>query len=444
MIEYFTSLLLLRMPNDYDIKHLPKSRCQLVLTSLDDEALQKAEKKALQEFGEGLKLKGFRPGNIPEDKVREHVQEPMLLIRKIEYALPEIIGGILDEKKLRITGAPDTKFESMDPLKIVVEFDVYPKVKLGKYADIKVKVEKKNIAETDVDAAIKNMTERMADFKEVERAAKQGDRTEIDFAGFTPDGVPLDNTVSKNHPVVLGQSTLIPGFEDNIIGMKKGEKKEFAITFPKDYHSKAMAGKETKFKVTVNTVQEIVPATVDEQLIEKVTGKKMNEEEFRKEVLSQLETQSNNEYERAYEDSYFGELIKICSIDPPQSMIDGEKETLLKELKQRILYQGLSYETYLSQAGKTEETLKESFEDQAKERVCLQMILQQIAEDEKIEIDDMSIEEELNRMTKDMDEEKSISTRKNYAQSTRGYILLSYQLKLRKVLELLLPHKQVA
>jgi trigger factor len=435
------------MPS-YDIKHLPHSQCQLVITKIAPERLQKAEKKALAEFSSGLKLPGFRPGHIPEAKVREHIQEGALLARSIELAFPDEASDILLKEHLRVVGSPDTSIESIDPLRIVVTFDVYPEVKLGKYENLKVSVKEKSITKDDVEAAIADMQNRMAENKDVERAAKKGDRVELDFEGFTLDGVPLDNTKSSNHPVILGEGNLIPGFEDAVVGLKAGEEKDFEITFPKDYHAKNMAGKKVKFYVKAVKVQEVVPATVDEAFIAKVLGKpstgsgsseKLTVDEFKSEVEAELKTKAHQEYKSAYEDKYYEQLIKVCEIDPPKSMIESEKQNIMKELKQRILYSGGSYEEYLKRMGKTEETLLESFEEQSRGRVSLHLILQKIVDSKKIEVDELEIEQEITKMCEGRESDQQATIKKNYAKGTQGYILLTYQLKLRKVLDELLP-----
>lgn len=428
----------------YSIKYLPHSQCQLVLTQVDPERYQRAEKKAFQDIGSGMRIKGFRPGHIPESIIRDYLEPGALALRTYEIAIPEEALEILRKENIRIAGAAQTAFESIDPLKVVMTFDVFPAVELGDYGKITVQVKERKATSDDVDSAISDLQKRMAEFVDANREAQKGDRVEIDFEGFTPDGVPLENTNSKNHPVVLGEGMLIPGFEDHVVGMKVADQKEFLITFPRDYHLKRMAGKEVKFIVRLNKVQDIVLPAIDDVFHEKVTGKKMTKEEFRTQVEAELSADYRRQYEREYEDAFFARLLEVWTVDPPQSMIDSEKENILRELKQQILYSGSSFERHLERLGKTEDELKGSYQDKARERVSLHLILQKIAEKQSFAASEQDIEQEITFRLDQLSEDRKERTRKNYEKGSAGYRMVQYQLVLRKVMDHLLPFKSQA
>lgn len=427
------------MPHQYTLQDLPGSRKQLTITSFDPETLQKAEKEVLQELSQQLNLKGFRPGKIPENVVRQQVEASYVQVRSFEHALPMAANEILIEEKLRVIGTPKVNYESLDPLKIVVEFDLFPTLTVGDYSKIKVKVDKKSATEEEVDSAIEEIRKRMTDYKTVEREAKMGDRVEIDFAGFTPDGVPIDNTTSKHHPVVLGSNMLIPGFEEELVGLKAGDKKEFLIPFPKDYHAKSMAGTKVQFKIDVHRVEESMMPEVNEEFIEKVSGKKMSLADWKAEIKVQLQQEHDRNHARAVEESYFDQLVKITKGDLPQSMIDDEKKAILQEIKERILYQGLSYEKYLEAAGKNEEQLLESFDVQAQDRLKLRLSLQEISEKEAVAVSDLDVEEKLNQLLSRYPEAERAKAKKRYQPGSAEYRALEYQIKMQKTLEKILP-----
>lgn len=427
------------MPHQYTLQDLPGSRKQLTITSFADETLKKAEGEVIHELSQQLNLKGFRPGKIPENIVRQQVEASYIQVRSYEHALPVAANEILEQEKLRIIGTPKVNYESLDPLKIVVEFDLFPALTVGDYSKIKVKVDKKTATDEEVTSAIEEIRKRMTEYKTVDRAAKMGDRIEVDFAGFTPDGVPIDNTTSKHHPVVLGSGMLIPGFEEELVGLKAGDEKEFLIPFPKDYHAKSLAGTKVKFKISAHRVEESSLPEMDEAFIEKVTGKKLPLSEWKVELKAQLQLEHDRNHARAVEESYFDQLVKMTKGELPQTMIDEEKKAVLQEIKERILYQGLSYEKYLEAAGKNEEQLLESFDEQAKDRLKLRLSLQEISEKEAIVVSDLDVEEKLNQLlSRSPDAEKS-KAKKRYQPGTAEYRALEYQIKMQKTLEKILP-----
>jgi trigger factor len=441
-LSLFAILLTNSMKHQYTLSDLPASRKRIEITSIAPETLEKSEKKALQEFSKELKIKGFRPGHIPENIVREQVNPEYLKMRSIDFALPEAANDVLREQKdLRVIERPELKLESMDPLKVVLEFDVYPEVKLSDYSNITVKVEKKQVTDQQVQETIEDLQKRMATFTAVDRKAKNGDRVTVDFEGFDLEGKALPNTASKQHPVVIGSKSLIPGFEEELIGMQKAEEKSFEITFPKDYHAKDMAGKKVAFKVTAHAVEEIIPATIDEAFVEQVTGAKGNQEDLEKKIREELQAEFDRQFILEKEEKTYEELLKKIDTDVPKSLLEQEKQALLREIKQKILYQGLSYEKYLQTLGKDESQLLETFDQQAADRIRLQLAFAKIAEDEKVEVSDLEVEEQLDGMVKKYPENKQAEIKKQYEPGSEAYGLLQHQLRMKKVREKIMPQE---
>ncbi|MGE3278267.1 MAG: trigger factor [Candidatus Altimarinota bacterium] len=427
------------MPHQYTLSDLEHSRKKLLITEIDAETLKKAEKKVLQDLSSKMKVKGFRPGKVPESMVREQVDPQYFQVSIIEQAMPMAANEILSEAKVRVIGTPQVNYESLDPLKIDIEFDVLPEAKVGDYKKISVKKEKKTASDKEVQQAIDEVQKRMTDYKEVEREAKMNDRVEVDFEGFTLDGVPLENTASKNHPVVLGSNMLIPGFEEEVVGMKKDEEKEFEITFPKDYHAKHLAGEKVKFKIKLNRVEASHLPQLNEAFIEQVSGKKQSLEEWKKQLLEYIQKEHDRLFKQELEEAYFDELVKITKLEAPKTLVEDEKQAILREIKERILYQGLSYERYLQAMGKTEEQLLESFDKQAEERIKLRMGLQHIADQEGLEVTELDVEEKLNQLLAAYPEDQKQKIKQRYLPGSQEYTALAYQLKMQKTLEKILP-----
>lgn len=427
------------MPHKYTIKDLENSQKEILITEIDAELLKKSEKSVIDDLSKSLKIKGFRPGNIPESAVRDHVEDSYLQAQTLEKALPELVNGIIADEKLRILGQPNIAFDSLDPLKLKVVFDMSPEIKLGDYRKITVKVDKKVVADKDVDEAIGYFQNRLTDHKDVDRAAKKDDKVELDFEGFTPDGVPMENTKSTDHPVVLGSNMLIPGFEDNVIGMKTGEEKEFTITFPKDYHAKSLANKEAVFKIKVKKVSESSLPEVDEAFVEEATGKKMSVKDWKKSLKDQIIAENERIHRTQIEEAYYDKLIALTELEIPKTMIEEEKQSILADIKQNIIQRGLSYEKYLKANGKTEEELLESFDKQSADRIKLRLALAEIAEKEGIGISDVEIEERLNKLLETVPEEQRPKIKEQYQPGGNAYQVLEFQLKMQKTLEKVLP-----
>ena len=427
------------MAHTYTFKDLGKSRSQLTITEIDPETLEKARHKALDEYSKHLKIKGFRPGKIPHEKVLEQIGEDQLRAVTLEHAMPMAANEIAMEKQLRVVGQPKVNFESLDPLKIVVEFDLYPEVKVGDYAKIKVKADKKEATDKEVEAAIEEMKKRTQDFQEVDRASKEGDRIEIDFEGFDADGKAIPNTASKHYPLQIGSKMMIPGFEEELTGLKAGEEKTFDITFPKDYHAADMANKKVNFKITVHKVEEIKEQPLDEAFVEKMTGEKMPVDEWKKQLKEQIQKEHDQNAKRQMEESYYDELIKLTAGDIPESMIEMEKEAILKELKQQILYQGLSYEKYLQTLNKNEEELLASYDKPAMDRIKLRLALRDIADKEGIEVTEEETQKHLDELASRYPESQQEQFKDLYKPGSDSFYGMQHQLKMQKTLEKILP-----
>jgi trigger factor len=194
-----------------------------------------------------------------------------------------------------------------------------------------------------------------------------------------------------------------------------------------------------KFKIKLNRLEEALSPELDEALIEKVSGKKQSLEEWKKQLKEDIQKEHDRLHKQEVEEAFFDELVKITDIDVPKTLADDERQSILKEIKERILYQGLSYEKYLQTLGKNEEQLLESFEKQAEERVKLRMGLQHIADAEGMEASDLDVEEKLNQLLAGYPEEEKTKIKQRYLPGSKEFAALAYQLKMQKTLEKILP-----
>ncbi len=379
-----------------DIKELPKSEVQLTITVPYD-VYKKWEKKALMELGKKMKVQGFRTGHIPEDVILQNVELDVLKGATLDLVLPQTYSEAVKGNDLKVIARPNVEIKSDISKKdedfvYIATVAVMPDVKIGNYKKIKVKrkpvkVEKKNIEET-----IKMIIERFAEWKDVDRKAKKGDRAEIAFEGFDEKGNTIPNTTSKNHPIILGSKTMVPGFEDAIVGMSKNETKEEQITFPKDYHSEPMKGKKVKFKITLNRLEEKIEQELNETLIEKATGKKMSIKEFEKVVEDDLKAEITNRNQQEHDNAVVSEILKITKVEVPEVLIEQEVEGMLEEQKQRIAQQGIEWEQFLTHIKKTEDDFKKDHSKGAEDRIIARLGVQEIIKDAKVTVADKDVE----------------------------------------------------
>ncbi len=384
------------------LKKLPQSEVELTIT-VPYEVYLKCEVKALEALSSEIKVDGFRKGHIPPDVVRERVGEAGVRSAALEFLLPETYSKAVKEEKLEVIAAPKVEIKSPikkagDELVYTARVAVMPAVTVGNYKKIKVKRAKPVVTAEQVTDTLTMILERFAQWKDVQREAKTGDRVELNFEAFEPETkAPIPNTASKNHPVVLGSKVMVPGFEEAIPGMAVGSTKEFDLTFPKTYHATELQGKTVQFKVTLNRVEEKIPQALDEAFVEKVTtatagsstGVKQSIDEFKKRVESDLLTEMQDRLNAEHDSKVVSEIIKITQVDLPQALVDEEVAAMKEEQKKQASRQGLSWEQYLQHLKKTDEDFTRDHATPAQERLKARLGVQHIMRDAKITPDQL-------------------------------------------------------
>ncbi len=420
------------------IKKLAKSKVEIEIETTDEQ-WEKARKTALAKMSQEVKVDGFRKGHVPEkiliEKVGgEHAMEHQI----IDILMPKSYSEAINKEKIAVIARPEVEIITQKPLVYKVKVDVYPEVKLPDYKKVNVPLKTEKVAKKEIDAWVENFRKQAAEYREVKRAAKKGDRTEIDFEGFTPDGVPLENTKSKNHPVVLGENTLIPGFEEHVVGMKTGEEKEFSITFPKEYHAKNMAGKKTKFKVKLNKLTESILPELNAEFVQKITGTKKTVDEFRKEIETSLLEKKSKDAQVKRENKWLEEIAKKVKIEIPEVLISEEVEFMIDDLKMQGLQQGLPWEKHLEHMKKTEEELKKEMQKTAEQRVKLRLVAQEIIKEEKIIVEDDEVLKASKVLLAKQPPQNQEKYKEFYKQDGKGFLQLKNQMVFEKMFSKLL------
>jgi len=350
---------------------------------------------AYNQLAPSVNIAGFRLGKAPKAMIIESIGRQRLGNLAIEEAIKKgLIGGFKEHKlepignpSISVAKYPDFSGDAPTELEYNAEFDVLPEVKfVKKYTNIKLTPAPKNydkVTDEEIKKLLGELAKHKAQFKPIGRAAQKGDRVEISFTGF--DGnVAVEQLTSKHHPIILGTNILIPGFEEQLIGTKKGDKRSFDITFPKDYYAKQFAGKKYKFEVEVERVDEVDTPKIDNELAKSFGAKNLDElKELLKKNL-RLEKQSRQKTKN--EDEIVQYLFKITRADIPATLAEGEKQRLQQNIVSLLEQKKSNMDEYLQQLKTTKEKFEDDLTKQAGKNVLIGLALRQIAKNESIEL----------------------------------------------------------
>ncbi|MBU1152216.1 trigger factor [Patescibacteria group bacterium] len=377
-----------------EIKKLEKSQIEIKVT-LSAEEMEKYKQKAAEEISKDVKVKGFRPGHVPLHVLEEHIGTKYIIGRAQELAIQMSYYELVVKEKLQVVARPEVKIEKDDPFTFTAKVATMPEIEIKDYKDIKIKKTEIKVEKKDLEEAKDELKKYIIKYTETDKPIAKGFRAELDFAGFDENGKELENTASKNHPLIVGEGSMVPGFEDAVIGMKKDEEKEFDLTFPKDYFKKDFQEKKVKFKVKATKVEEAEDKGFDEEVIEKLTGKKMSIDEFEKDLEKNILARKEQEAKQKAENEYLEELLKRTKVDLPESLIHEESHAILDDMKADIDKKGLKFEEFLTQAKTTEEELLKKYEKEAEKRIKVRLALQHVIAQEKISVDEKELNDEL-------------------------------------------------
>jgi len=368
---------------------------RLLTISAKPERLKDVKQRTLKRLGKDVTVKGFRKGKAPAKALEKHIGDNTLQAEVLEDGVNFLYLLAVNQEELRPIDNPKIEVKKYVPyteLEFVAEIQIVPPPKLGDYKKIKKKAPEVEVTTKDVTQVIDNLRTRAAEKNDVDRKSKSGDEVWIDFEGFDKKGKALDGAKGTDYPLALGSQTFIPGFEENLIGVKKGDKKEFELTFPKNYGAKKLAGENVDFKITVKNVKEVVLPKADDKFAAKV-GPFKSLDELKKDIKKQLQSQKTQEATNKVKDEIIEELLKKSEVDVPQTLIDDQLKSLKEELVQNITYRGMTEELYYEQENTTEEEYeKEKLTPQAKKRVQVGLILSEIVNKEKLKITDDEID----------------------------------------------------
>ena len=390
--------------------------------TVDAEKFDNAIKKVYFKSAKYFNIPGFRKGKAPMQIVEKYYGKEIFY----EDAFNEVAGEALDEavkeNDLYVVSRPDidvTQIEKGKDLIFTAVMQTKPEAELGKYKGVEIKKIEYKVTDDDINHELGHMQEHNARIVSVEdRPVEKGDITVIDFEGFV-DGKAFDGGKAEGHELEIGSNTFIPGFEDQIVGMKIDEEKDINVKFPDEYFSKDLAGKDATFKVKLHEIKKKELPELDDEFAKDVSEFDTLKE-LKEDIKKKQQKQNDDKAKYETQDAVIKAVCENVKVDIPSGMVETEVENMLKDIEQRLSYQGLKLEQYLQMMGKTQDEMKKEYEPQAIESIKSRLMLEAVIKAEKIEATDEEVDEKLKEMAKNYGKENDEEFLKN--ENVRNYI----------------------
>ena len=359
-----------------------------MIISAKEADLVQIKDQVVARLSKGIKLPGFRSGKAPKALVEKNIDQSLLQGDFLDEAMTQLYAHATRKENIRPVTRPEVaikKFVPFTDLEFEVKTSVIGKISLPDYKKISVKKGPVSVTAKDVTSVIDSLKTRMAEKKEVTRAAKTGDEAVIDFKGVDKDDKPIESADGKDYPLLLGSKAFIPGFEDNVIGLKHGSDKTFTLAFPKDYGASALAGQKVKFSVTVKSVNELTEPEVNDEFAAKV-GPFKTVDELKTDIKKQLLAEKEREATSNHQNAVLKTVSDKSKIEIPAALIDQQVTYNLDEARRNVANRGQTFQEFLTAEGKTEVAFKKELEPQAHEQLKASLVLAEIAEVEKLSV----------------------------------------------------------
>ncbi|WP_053367307.1 trigger factor [Bacillus sp. FJAT-27245] len=361
------------------------------------EALDFAFKKVVKK----VNAPGFRKGKMPRPLFEKMYGVEALYQDAIDYLLPEAYSNAIDETGIEPIDRPEIDVEQFEKgsnfiFKATVE--VKPEVKLGDYKGLEVEEFDTTVTDEDVNKEIETLQTRHSELVVKEEGkAENGDTVVIDFKGFV-DGEAFEGGEAENYSLELGSGSFIPGFEEQLVGVAAGESKDVEVSFPEEYHAAELAGKPATFKVTIHEIKAKELPELDDEFAKDVDDEVETLDELKAKIKERLEHDKNHQKEHQVRDSVVEKAAANAEVEIPEVMVRNETDRMLQDFEQRLQMQGMNLELYFQFSGQNEEALRDQMKGDAEQRVRASLVLDAIAEAEKLEVTEEDINAELEKM----------------------------------------------
>ena len=397
-----------------------------------ESAIEKAYNKASSSF----QVDGFRKGKVPKNIFLKKYTQERLNFDAADICLNDAYEEMFKKAKdLEIVAQPEITLSDISDkgVEYLFTLTLKPEVKLGKYKGLGVKKDKVSVTKSEIEHEIEHLRGHYTENVVKESGSvENGDIAVIDFEGFK-DGVAFAGGKGENYSLEIGSNTFIPGFEDQVIGMKVGEEKDINVTFPEDYHAEDLKGAPVVFKVKVNEIKEKRVPELDADFFEDLGMEGINSKEsLEAQVKENLKVRKENDAENKYVDELLNAASKNVKVDIPEVMINEELNRMVKQYEETLRMQGLSLEQFYQFTNSDEAKLRDQMKDEAVKRITFRLMLEEIAKVENIEISD----KDANKEVKDMASKYQMKE-DEFLNAFGGIEMVKYDLKMRKAIEIL-------
>ncbi len=408
------------------------------IVKIDKDEFEKAIDKAFDKKKSEIKMDGFRKGKVPKDIYFKKVGKESLYMDALDILLPDAYDKVMANYKPIIDPSVEINSVGEDGVEFKFTITTMPSVEIKKYKGFNLKKPVVEVTDEEVEHEMGHLVERFTELVIKEDGEVElGDVAVIDFEGFK-DGEPFEGGKGENYSLEIGSGTFIPGFEDQVIKMKKGEEKDINVTFPEDYHQEDLKGKPVTFKVKVHEIKTKQARDFDEEFFEDLGLEGIDsEEKLKEEIKENIKVSKEREAENNFVEEVLAKVAENTTVDIPEELVEDEINHMMKNFEEQVRMQGMSLEVLYEMTKSNEEKLREQMKEEANKHVLYRIILEKVKELEKINVSDKEVTEELEKLAKQYN-----VTTDEFLEMYGEKEMLKYELEVKKVLELLVKENE--
>jgi len=417
-----------------ELKQLPKSEIQLTI-EIPKEAMEAFELAAAKRVSESMDIPGFRRGQAPKAFVIAQIGPDAFLEEVLGMAISKSYFDAVKERKLQVITRPEVKVLTKLPLKYEAKVAVLPEISIAEVEKIKAPEKPIAITDKEIEEVVQEMRKYRATYKPVEREIKKGDKVEIDFQGFDEGGASLDKTKSTNHPLFVGDGGMIPGFEDQLVGMKLKQKKKFPLKFPADFHHEPLKGKTVHFEVEIKRTEEVIMPEINDEFVLQIMGEKKSVPEFKEAIKNDIHSRKKAESRKNRENEVLEMLLKEAKLEVPPLLVEEEIDYMIMDTQKEIESKGLKFETFVEKMKKEKKDIRKEYAPEAEKRVRIRLILNYLFRTLKLDVSDEEINNTVTHLLARTPEDQRPNIQKSLAEKGEIYLKLKNNLLLEKLFQ---------
>ncbi len=401
---------------------------------VDEKTWTKALDESFKKAQKNVKVNGFRKGKVPRNIFEKNFGIESLYEEAINIVLPDSYSKAIEKDNLIPIIMPKIDIKEVNEKGVTILFTITtkPEVKIKKYTQLGVKKEKVSVTKKEIDDQINSLLEKYADIVIKDGKIENGDIAVIDYEGFKDD-VAFDGGKAENYPLEIGSNTFIPGFEEQLIGLKAGDEKDINVTFPNDYHAEDLKGAKVVFKVKVHEVKTKELPSMNEEFFKDLGYDDITtEEQLRDLIKVDLEAKKEYEIENKYVDDLLAKAEENTQVELPEELIEEEIHRMMHQYEDNLKMQGITLEMFYKFTNSNEDALKYQMREEATKRVKYRFMLEEIATIEKVEVTDKEADKEAEDLSK-----KYNMTKEELIKEFGGIEAIKYELQMQKVIDII-------